>query len=157
MEIDGTSSASNDSNSPQFSQLNANYYGDNLYYNNLVVQSKKSEFQNYFEKSILEKHLDTKDLKKLDYCNNVVPNLNNNIKSNSNNNNNNNTMGPNNENPKSYEFENNGAFGAKKMSEVDDNKKSHYFIKKGEENKILLNNVDNFGKKSVSFTPDQVS
>lgn len=177
MEIDGTSSASNDSNPAQFSQINNNYYNsDNLYYNNLIVQNKKNEFENYFNKNLnfFDKKSDNKEVKKVDYFN--IPkkdNFCNNSNNNNSNNNNNNTMKNNNNNnsaagggggkgmevKKNFGFENNN-FSGKKISEFSDNRKNQieFFVSKknGDSNRIHLNNVDAFGKKSISFTPDQV-
>ncbi|KAK4873199.1 hypothetical protein RN001_015228 [Aquatica leii] len=151
MEIDRTSSTSNDSNSPQFSQINTNYYSDSVYNYNLI-HTKKSEFENYFSKNFYEKKLESKE-KKIEFCNSVSVSNANSLK---NNNNNNSDSGKNEDvSKKGCPFEN--TFNSKKISDISDSRKSQEcFNKKSTDNRIHLNNVDAFGKKSLSFSPDQV-
>lgn len=154
MEVDCTSSASNDSNPTHFHQtIGQNYYADNTYFTNV----KRTEYE-YFNKDfyITDKNVAEKDKNKDCYSKKDYENLNNN---NNNNNNNHNSS------EKSHSdlflkknFIYNGTFN--KSKDYVDNTKNNieYFNnKKNDSNFIHLNNIDGFGKKSMSFSADQVS
>lgn len=161
MDIDGTSSASSDSNPSQFGQnlsINANFYNDNMYFNN----SKKSDFDNYFSKEFYngnktERKVDVKCNKKTEF---YVGKKDDFCASASNNNNEANDSTK----TRSDQFSKRTALFSpnycKKVDELVDSRKvqSNYFNKKNGENaNIHLNNIDLFGKKAISFSADQVN
>lgn len=135
MEIDGGSSASNDSNNGSYHSINSgvNYYSDNLFF------ATNGKLDNYFASDKLVKR-DNKKVdyynKKDDYC------MNNKVR---------NDLG---KRPLMFQ----DGYG-KKCDDTLDVRKNQmdYYNKKNLDNNIHLHNIESFGKKSVSFSPDQVS
>ncbi|XP_076264912.1 homeobox protein SIX6-like [Rhynchophorus ferrugineus] len=142
MEIDASSSASNDSQS-DFSQGNINYYSNNLFF------SAGSRLDSYFSNDKPRKSCDNK---KFQYCSV----------------NNNNNVLNNNAKPvsvssvdKSNEDKRNAVYSENFKKTVSDDsaeKTIGFYVgnNKAKCNESVVLKVDGFGKKSVSFSPDQV-
>lgn len=161
MDIDGTSSASSDSSPSQFTQnlnIGTNFYNDNMYFS---PNSKKSELDNFFNKDFYsgdktDRKIDVKCNKKTECYSGEKHNF----CASANNNNNNNNVNDSNKSG-SEQYAKRGALFAqnygKKVDEFVDRKAhSNYFKKATENANIHLNNLDLFGKKTISFSADQV-
>lgn len=142
MEVDGTSNTSSDSNNGRFSH-NLNYYNENLlfttngkldaYFSSDKVDRKNSEHEKINRKNEF--------FKKDDFCANSHVN-----------------KGKLNDVNKRLSAFVEG-YDKKIDSNVDSRKSLIEFNnnKKNMENSIHLHSVDSFGKKSIGFSPDQVS
>lgn len=179
MEVDCTSSASNESNPTHFhhqaslgqqQQQQSGFYADNSYFSASAI--KRADYE-YFSKDfyVVDRKLDEKDSmsSKGKDCSFLKShkdfealNNNNNNNSSSTNNNNNVIVGEKGGDlfvKKNFLY--NGAFGNNLKKDYVDAAKSgvEYFggsNSKKSENFIHLNNVDGFGKKPMGFSADQV-
>lgn len=144
MEIDCASSTSNDSSPAQYaSNIHQNYYSDNLYFPN----TKRTEFE-YFNKDYYsnEKKQEDKEKPFSKTGQKDFENMNNN---------NNNSKSSDQFNKKGYVYS--GCYSKKDYVETVKNNNVEYFNgKKTDSNCIHLNSVDGFGKKTMSFSADQV-
>lgn len=143
MEIDCASSTSNDSNPAQYaSNIAQNYYSDNLYFPN----TKRTEFE-YFNKDYFTNEKKQEDKEKTFNKTNQ--------KDFENMNNNNNNKSSDQFSKKGFVYS--GGYSKKDYVETVKNNNMEYFNgKKTDSNCIHLNSVDGFGKKSMSFSADQV-
>lgn len=152
MEVDGTSTSS-DSSSLQYNNINTNFYTENIY---LSQGARRAEFDGYFGKDFYSKS----DKNRGDFFaaskKDNFPATTLNSTANSNNNNGLKTKSEDfAKKTQSYPFV--SGYSKKLDDFVDSMKTLEYFNKKTENsNSIHLNNVDGFGKKSISFSPDQV-
>jgi hypothetical protein len=140
MEIDGTSSTSNDSNNGSFSQ-NLNYYNENLFF------ATNGKLESYFnsEKIVRKNGENEKITRKIDYYKkddvsvNVHKNKSDDVSK------------------RVLMFADN--YDKKTDVNVENRKNiiEFYNKKNMDGNSIHLHSVDSYGKKSIGFSPDQVS
>lgn len=148
MDTDASSSASNDSQMDTYTQPNTmNYYTDNLFF------STNGKLDNYFSTS--EKFRKNCESKKFQYCSlNTNSNINNN-----NNINNGSKLVTNTSISKSVDEKRAAIYNDsfKKCSEESDKNLDFYSaVARGKNTENVVLKVDAFGKKTVSFSPDQV-
>lgn len=138
MEIDGTSSTSNDSNNATFSS-NLNYYNENLFF------TTNGKLDSYFtsEKSVKRSVESDKVIRKIDYFKKDFINK---------------TKLDDSGVKRSSIFLDNNNYERKIELNVDTRKNIIEFYNKRnmDNNSIQLQNADTFGKKSIGFSPDQV-